>query len=52
MARTIETNAASHFSGYTHHWMDAQTAAGIRRARRLLAIGVTQLAIEKAQKHR
>jgi hypothetical protein len=31
--------------------MNAEAAAGFRRARELLAIGITQMAIEKARKH-
>jgi len=51
MMRCVEMNVASHFSGYTDERMNAEAAAGFRRARELLAIGITQMAIEKARKH-
>jgi hypothetical protein len=49
MVRSIEINAAAHFWGYTDEWPDAETTASLGRARAILAVGVAQLAIEKAR---
>jgi len=45
----IEINAAAHFWGYTDEWPDAEVTSSVERARGVLAVGVVQLAIEKAR---
>jgi hypothetical protein len=50
MVRSVEINAAAYFWGYTDGWLDAETTASFQRAREVLAVGVAQLAIEKARK--
>jgi len=49
MVRSVEINAAAHFSGYTDVWPDAEMAESLQRAREVLAAGLAQLAIEKAR---
>lgn len=48
--RVIDMYAAGSFWGYRDEWLDAETAASILRAREILAAGVAQLAIEKAER--
>ena len=50
MVRRIEINAAAYSWGYTDEWPDAETTGSLQRARAVLAVGVAQLAIEKARK--
>lgn len=50
LVRSVEINAAAYFWGYTDERPDAETTASLQRAREVLAVGVAQLAIEKARK--
>ena len=45
--RVIDMNAAGPFCGYRDEWPDAETAASVVRARRILAASVTKVAIQK-----
>lgn len=47
--RIVEMNAAGSFWGYRDEWPDTGTAASVMRAREILAAGIVQMAIEKAQ---
>lgn len=47
--RRVERNAAGSFSGYRDEVPDAEMAASVMRARESLAVGLTQMAIEKAK---
>ena len=49
MVRRVEINAAASFWGYTDEWPDAEMPGSLQRAREVLAVGVAQLAIEKAR---
>jgi hypothetical protein len=49
MVRSVEINAAASFWGYTDEWPDAEMTGSLQRAREVLAVGVAQLAIEKAR---
>jgi hypothetical protein len=49
MVRRVDINAAASFWGYTDEWPDAEMTASLQRAREVLAVGVAQLAIEKAR---
>ena len=49
MVRSVEINAAASFWGYTDEWPDAEMNGSLQRAREVLAVGVAQLAIEKAR---
>jgi hypothetical protein len=52
MVRSIEINAAAYFWGYTDEWRNAEMTGSLQRARGVLAVGVAQLAIEKARTKR
>jgi transposase len=47
---TETQHAAASFWGYTDEWPDAETATSVMRAGKILAAGLTQLAIEKAKR--
>ena len=49
MVRSVEINVAAHFWGYTDEWPDAEMTESLQRAREVLAVGIAQLAIEKAR---
>jgi hypothetical protein len=48
--RVIDICAAGSFWGYSDVWPNAEEAASVMRAREILAAGITQMAIKKAQK--